>query len=85
MNCKSSANRKTTRERECLLCGAVGCDPHHMIRRSHGGTDSLLNLVPLCRICHDKWHRGDRQVIDQSWVSAKLYWDCLRECGIMGE
>lgn len=80
---KNSANRKRVREMECLLCGHVGCDPHHMIRQSKQGTDSMLNLVPLCRKCHDEWHRGNRTVIDQSWVSAHLYWGYLRECGIL--
>jgi 5-methylcytosine-specific restriction endonuclease McrA len=28
-------------------------DLHHVTKRSQGGPDTLANLVPLCRPCHD--------------------------------
>lgn len=34
-------------------CGRRGMDPHHVIKRSQGGDNSLENLVWLCRYCHD--------------------------------
>ena len=37
----------------CEVCPAPGRDPHHVKKRSAGGSDSLHNLVFLCRRCHD--------------------------------
>jgi 5-methylcytosine-specific restriction endonuclease McrA len=31
-------------------------DPHHILRRSQGGTDDQANLVSLHRICHSYVH-----------------------------
>ena len=46
-------------EQDCILCEAcerVACDVHHVVYRSHGGSDDINNLVGLCRECHDKAH-----------------------------
>jgi 5-methylcytosine-specific restriction endonuclease McrA len=40
----------------CEICGAVAVDIHHIEFKSQGGTDHLLNLIALCRDCHDKAH-----------------------------
>ena len=40
----------------CVLCLQNGTDVHHVIYRSQGGTDSLNNLVLLCRHCHERAH-----------------------------
>lgn len=29
-------------------------DPHHVVKRSLGGADSMDNVVMLCRACHDR-------------------------------
>ena len=46
----------------CVLENRHGCrgplDPHHIVRRSQGGTDSPFNLVTLCRAHHD-WVHGN--------------------------
>lgn len=34
-------------------CGRSAHDPHHLVKRSAGGTDALRNLVLLCRAHHD--------------------------------
>jgi hypothetical protein len=57
--------RKQVLERdgyECQFCGVSdeahreehtnGLDVHHIIPRSDGGSDSVRNLVSLCRSCH---------------------------------
>ena len=31
---------------------------HHIIYRSHGGTDTLENIILICALCHDRVHRG---------------------------
>lgn len=49
------------RDRGCvavLLIREIRCsgshDPHHVLRRSQGGTDTIDNLVTLCR-AHHRW------------------------------
>ncbi len=37
---------------ECCRLGYH--DPHHIIKRSQGGTDDLENLAYLCRSCHER-------------------------------
>ena len=31
---------------------------HHIIFRSQGGSDTVDNLITLCKVCHDKLHLG---------------------------
>jgi 5-methylcytosine-specific restriction endonuclease McrA len=44
----------------CEVCSAVGVDIHHIVFKSHGGSDEVSNLVALCRDCHSKAH-SDKQ------------------------
>ena len=47
--------------RECELCKLrPASEIHHIIYRSHCKAliKSEINLIPLCRICHAKIHRG---------------------------
>lgn len=48
--------------RASLLAPDVRCfgrlDPHHVLRKSQGGPDTLDNLVLLCRAHHDHVHRN---------------------------
>jgi len=53
------------RDRGCvavLLVREIRCsgslDPHHVLRRSQGGTDTADNLVTLCRAHHDWVHQN---------------------------
>lgn len=51
--------RKLAYERDdgmCVLCGALATETHHIIFRSHGGTNELENLACLCRKCHEIAH-----------------------------
>lgn len=32
-------------------------DPHHVTTVACGGKDTFDNVMPLCRRCHDEWHR----------------------------
>ncbi len=47
---------RTVLERDgwrCQHCGARGqLHVHHQVFRSHGGTDSIDNLITLCARCH---------------------------------
>lgn len=41
---------------ECVCCGAEAKHLHHLLPRSHGGTHSLDNLIPVCLPCHAAFH-----------------------------
>ncbi len=46
----------------CGWCGHwVACEPHHLFSRGMGGGSQLdirINLLSLCRSCHDAFHLG---------------------------
>lgn len=46
---------------QCQLCGRPASDVHHILFRSHGGSDDPRNLICLCRKCHNDAH-GDERV-----------------------
>lgn len=61
----SKANRGTTTEREalrkacfqtwgrtCMYCGEIATEVDHIIELDAGGTNTLDNLQPLCKACH---------------------------------
>ena len=47
---------------QCEVCGKIGridhggFDCHHIIARSHGGSDEIENICLLCRKCHNAAH-----------------------------
>jgi len=49
----------------CEICGKRGrfdrggFDLHHIIYRSHGGSDNVENVILLCRDHHNKAHSGE--------------------------
>ena len=45
----------------CQICGAkdTRLEVHHIQFRSQGGSDSMDNLVTLCKDCHGKVHSGE--------------------------
>lgn len=49
-------NAVYARDECCRWCGAPGQEVHHVIYRSHGGPDTLNNLVLLCNACHMRAH-----------------------------
>ena len=40
----------------CVICGAIACEVHHIVYRSHLGTSILSNLACLCLQCHSEAH-----------------------------
>jgi hypothetical protein len=48
--------RDTWHCRNCF--NSNGLDPHHVVYKSAGGTDTANNLLTLCRKCHDDIHAG---------------------------
>ncbi len=53
-------------ERDDYMCQQ--CDewnespPHHVIKVSQGGSDTLDNMVSLCVVCHDKYPNWKERV-----------------------
>ena len=46
-------------KKECLKCGRHkrSVHLHHKRALSDGGDNSFENLIPLCFVCHEQWHR----------------------------
>lgn len=44
----------------------VSLEVHHIIPRSRGGSHEGINLVTMCRHCHDRVHNGNVQAPDDS-------------------
>ena len=42
----------------CEACGKKATDIHHLVPRSLGGQDTIINLCALCRSCHNRVHDG---------------------------
>ena len=43
----------------CVYCGKwiePGTIPHHKVKKSQGGSDTLDNLEMCCTVCHGKEH-----------------------------
>lgn len=49
--------RYSSKESECVACGASWSDLHHIKTRGAGGDDQEWNLMPLCRACHTQVHQ----------------------------
>lgn len=55
-------SRKTRkRDQQCVRCGTKGTlsnklIAHHIIPKSKGGKDNLLNTITLCEKCHQITH-----------------------------
>jgi hypothetical protein len=64
----SKKNKEYVKSLPCLVTGRYGVDPCHIIRRSQGGPDTLLNLIPLVREMHrryDEYKEPYRTQIDE--------------------
>lgn len=50
----------------CQLCKGKSKDRrlecHHIVPRTDGGTDIPVNLITLCKTCHDQVHQGIKQL-----------------------
>jgi 5-methylcytosine-specific restriction endonuclease McrA len=48
-----------TSGKRCVYCGSPhGLVAHHKLPRAYGGSDSLDNLEPVCRVCHPTVERA---------------------------
>jgi 5-methylcytosine-specific restriction endonuclease McrA len=46
---------------KCVICGvkkeSKDLEIHHIVPRSMGGNNDIMNVVPLCQICHCAIHK----------------------------
>ena len=49
----------------CKICHAPAVNLHHIIYKSHNGTDDPSNLIPLCFNCHDGHHTQNNPTTEQ--------------------
>lgn len=42
----------------CGICGGIGCQYHHVVPRSQGGSNHRENLLLVCSVCHGEIHGG---------------------------
>lgn len=56
---------------QCQLCGRPASDVHHILFRSHGGSDDPRNLICLCRGCHSLAHQDERVYRDKLFKKNK--------------
>jgi 5-methylcytosine-specific restriction endonuclease McrA len=50
---------------ECQVCGGTAVDIHHIVYKSHGGSDDVSNLIALCRNCHNKAHKLETPYLEK--------------------
>ena len=62
-NCQKHRYQKTHTP-QCRRCGyfspwmpGCGLEIHHIKALVDGGNNDEMNLIVLCRTCHDEWHR----------------------------
>ncbi len=50
---------------KCQCCGKKNCrlEVHHLLPRSRGGSDKLVNLITLCSNCHHLAHSSEEQLL----------------------
>lgn len=65
----------------CEHCGKRAVDIHHIIYRSHGGTDEVENLIALCRKCHDMAHDNELTQGDLKLLHARRMGATTKEMG----
>jgi hypothetical protein len=54
---ESQENLDRVRNAGCSVCGSRHADVHHIKTRGAGGTDSLDNIIGLCRLDHARCHQ----------------------------
>jgi hypothetical protein len=59
----SVAQRAKVAGQRCLVCGGRPVDPAHLAPRSLGGCDEPDCVVPLCRIHHRMYDRGELDLL----------------------
>lgn len=83
---KASADRwakiRDAKTGPCRVClGDVGIQLHHLVPRAQQGADTESNIVPLCRVCHDRVTRRHREAcatLRRNLTDAEYAYACER-------
>jgi hypothetical protein len=59
----SDAQRAKVAGERCFVCGGRPVDPAHLVPRSLGGCDHTDCVVPLCRVHHRMYDRGELDLL----------------------
>ncbi len=51
-----SAKVRERDRNKCFYCGQAAEEVHHLIPLSRGGTTTMMNLVCVCKACHNRLH-----------------------------
>lgn len=64
---------------ECqAVCGCtIGLSVHHIIPRDEGGSDDPLNLITLCKLCHDEIEDTDIRTLDRIRIFTPQWHDAV--------
>jgi len=54
---RDAAHLRAVRLLACCYCSARPVDAHHVGRHAMGSKTDDLRTIPLCRPCHDGFHR----------------------------
>jgi hypothetical protein len=66
------------RKLRCLACGhPPPSEVHHIKTRGSGGGDEFFNVMPVCRGCHQAWHKMGMQSFIQRHGSVQQYLEAL--------
>jgi 5-methylcytosine-specific restriction endonuclease McrA len=60
--------RDNDRCRRCFRWYGDGFDLHHVLMKSHGGSNEMGNLMLLCRPCHDHVHGNPQEAYAKGWL-----------------
>jgi 5-methylcytosine-specific restriction endonuclease McrA len=66
--------RKLVTDPGCRGCGRRASEGHHIVLRSHGGDDDPDNTMPLCMLCHHKFHTEGHLAVALSWEEVAYAW-----------
>ena len=72
-----AGKRKLALDTACRGCGTRASDPHHILLRSQRGDDVEDNIMPLCHLCHIKYHDGKLKTLrlrptERAYLESKL-------------
>jgi hypothetical protein len=59
----SPEQRAKVAGQSCVVCGERPVDPAHLVPRSLGGCDQPDCVVPLCRVHHRRYDRGQLDLL----------------------
>jgi hypothetical protein len=81
----SEAQRAKVAGKACLVCRKRPVDPAHLVPRSLGGCDDAECCVPLCRVHHRLYDRGELDLLPhvEPGYRAELA-HALGHLGLMG-